>query len=196
MAKQEQRYYSPQEFEKMTVEAERLNQRYPYTESDIQETWEDMQIERAHQETVLARYRNKNEKKRLKIESQKNSENLVSLFKKDLRKLGRGLIITSKFISYLTLGHLGIPTATRIITQDLWDVTGTVFYMYGTFDAIAYFVGSGALNNGTFPKWMPYVLGAQVATNLASGVYEYIRSLKKRAEEESSKKSLEKISEA
>jgi len=57
--------YSKSEIEKMVMEAEKLQQKYPYSESDAKDTLKDkdLQIEEPHQEVVLAKYRKKKIKK-------------------------------------------------------------------------------------------------------------------------------------
>ena len=58
-----EKYYSAKELEKITVEAERIRQKFPYSESDVKKTLKDLGIEESYQENVLAKYKDKKSKK-------------------------------------------------------------------------------------------------------------------------------------
>ena len=126
-----------------------------------------------------------------KIKPKKESKletSVGSIVKEDLKKAGEGIVEwggkISKGIAYFTFGPLILPTMERILNgnkEEKKDYViaacfGTAIEFCGYLFLLAY------CNNKENYKVLVELLSTQTVTNLASGIYEYVRHVKKRAE--------------
>ncbi len=124
-------------------------------------------------------YGKKKKVKKSKIKKLKTKSLESSVMGEDLGKVGRGLGKVFRFITYPTLL---LPSMGRAIVESE-NYDGDKSLVVGTFVCVSLVslgVYSSLSNN---PELIPYVAGAQLATNIGSGIYEYIRSVKKRVKE-------------
>jgi hypothetical protein len=121
-----------------------------------------------------------------KIKKAKNSGNLESqIIKEDLKKveeIGKRIL---KCAVYPILNLFILPTLTRKASSFIEkEREGKEWLLLVFGEAI---IGTSTLYMKSFKnnqKLLPYILGAQVITNIISGIYEYIRHVKKESEDE------------
>ncbi len=131
----------------------------------------------------------------------KNLGNLeTQIFKEDLKKVGlefkKCLKNTAKIIIYPTLGiNFALPTmvskAVKYDPDDSPHNMGIISIGFVLENVISY-----AILSKKAPELIPYVVGTQLVTNIGSGVYEYIKSIKSRTIEQKKnffKKSLKEL---
>lgn len=199
-------YYSPKELEKITAEAEKLRQKYPYSESDVKGTLEDLKIEEPYQNEVLAKYRKKKEKEQIKIVNLKKKKRSLEseIIKEDLKKVGKRIKKIGFYTAGIPLGlNFTIPTMYRKTNEfDAEHPAGGYepinlmsMFIFGEFlNAIGLCFAYAKLYEIN-PALAFAVGGIQLASNIGSGIYEYVGHIKKKVEEKSSKKSLEEFAE-
>ncbi|MFA5071607.1 MAG: hypothetical protein WC511_04580 [Candidatus Pacearchaeota archaeon] len=88
-----------------------------------------------------------------------------------------------KGVAYATAGvTFAIPTMIRKALESEWDdkLEETLIPAGGLFlDSFILYKTLAATN----PKLIPYVIATQIGTNIASGIYEYVRHVKNKSEE-------------
>ncbi len=116
----------------------------------------------------------------VKIKENKKSNDYGSIVGRDLRKVGR---VAGGFLGFF----LSNPTIMRYAYEseggaNAKEHAGTGGF--GIFSLIVHGIGGGSLYSHLFktnPKLGAILLGIHVTTNVASGIYEYARHVKKRA---------------
>jgi hypothetical protein len=118
---------------------------------------------------------------KIKREKQKNSGDLeFQIIKEEFKKVGKVSKKILKGITYCTAGAMfANPTIARKIIENCGDETYIFVELIGTVieSGICLYWSLAETN----PKLIPYVFGTQIATNIASGIYEYVRHVKTKA---------------
>jgi len=110
----------------------------------------------------------------------KTSENLESILIKDLKKVGE---IAYKVITYLPAAIMAAPTTVRRSLEGYYGEDNGLMISALTAGMFSAATLSSYLCLGVeTPELIPYVLISQLTTNAVSGIYEWIKSAKKKSE--------------
>lgn len=144
-------------------------------------------IDIAHSEAQLVKRKSKKgylpspEKQVEKTEPSGNLEIIVEDLKK-VRERGKKIL---NGITYATGGvTFALPTMIRKSIKSEWDDDKIVNILIPAgglcLDSLILYKTLAVTN----PKLIPYIVAAQIGTNIASGIYEYFRHIKNKAKEE------------
>ena len=174
------------------VENEFYNKGRKYSKQDVKEIFDgtnyptEIVNKEISKELENDKYYNSGKKiKKPKLKKLKTKSLESSVMGEDLGKVGRGLGKVFRFITYPTIGvNFILPIMIRKAYEyDLKSMDREIPMAFSVIGALAE-SSIVYLNLVKFaPEAIPYVAGAQLATNLGSGIYEYIRSVKKRVKE-------------
>ena len=121
---------------------------------------------------------------KIKKEKAKNSGSLEnSIMKEDLKKAGKTVL---KIVTYPIGIIFTAPTMVRkgfIKDDDPLEFPGASPFVLSLVGNMILWASLYYRN----PKLVPYVLATQITTNLASGIYEYVRHIKNKTEERKAK---------
>jgi hypothetical protein len=102
------------------------------------------------------------------------------IVKEDLKRFGKG---TLKWITYLLQNIVMYPTMVRKAAEFDTGDAGGLAIVGETLELIIVTVITHMLLQDN-PKLIPYITTTQITTNLASGLYEYVRHVKNKTEEQ------------
>lgn len=163
--------YSPLELKKITEKAEKHRQKFPYSESDLKETLEDLQIGGDVVNYVMNKYGKKEKIKKPKIERPRKKGLENQIIKEDLKRIGN-LVVRGVSASFI------LPTALRQYSEDEEDTC--------TQACISNLLGWACIYSASAGAYPPLAAGlflTHLITNVGSFIYEYLRDVKERAKE-------------
>ena len=186
MSKEELRY-SREDLEAITEEA--LKAQEGYTREEVLEGVVGLEVDSPLANDAIDSHDNCREVGRGNLSSKVvESNSSFSVVRKDLKKIGRGV---GYAVTLPTEYVLAFPTIFRKIAE-MWGGLDDPNYSFASaafFNPIALPIQAGAQIAGHIlliqhnPKLGLYALGARIATNLASGIYEYARHVRKKVNE-------------
>ena len=184
------RLYENSDIENLAETAERITQQEKGEEQmldefEVKKTLTDMGYSEEIVNRVLDGYKTEKENSKTQKNKGKSLDSeVLKIVKGDIQKIGRGLKIAGKVIAYPVLGNLGIPTMFRKTYDYYKESEPLPNAVIGSAVSLFFSVSTYALLSKHAPETIPYVAAVQGTTNFASGIYEWIRSIKKRAQKE------------
>ena len=152
-----------------------------YSKADISAGLEYLGADEEEGRRILEEYDESKTRPKIKKERPKTSGSLeISIIKEDLKKVGKEI----RNIGHVLRTPFLVPTTVRKVKDCDYDNDwyDAAFPVIGALGGVGLFVSIVELYKTGNPKLATLLLATTAITNLASGIYEYIKHIKNKSE--------------